>query len=111
MAVSPCRVLCSVYAHASASSASHWGLRRATGEQRFSSAGILVRVLEPSVKAGLSQGRSAHRHPPLRCGDAGYISSIGNWGTFRKSAVLRVTTQVPVNRAVAAITLSAILSP
>src|SRR5215471_10832511 len=33
--------------------------------QRLASAGTLVRVLEPPVKAGISQGRSAHRYPPL----------------------------------------------
>src|SRR5262249_9015676 len=31
-----------------------------------SSTGTLVRVLAPPVKAGMSQGKSAHRYPPLR---------------------------------------------
>src|SRR2546425_12788871 len=76
MVVSPCTALCSADARTSPRHASPWSVRRATGAQRLSSAGTLVRVLEPPVKAGISQGRSAPRYPPRRCGAADYISSI-----------------------------------
>jgi hypothetical protein len=61
MAVSPCTALCSAYARPSPRHASTWSVRRATGAQRLSSAGTLVRVLAPPVKAGISQGRQARR--------------------------------------------------
>src|SRR5262245_54499239 len=61
MAVSPCTALCSADARPSSRHASPWGVRRATGAQRRSSAGTLVRVLALPVKAGLSQGRQARR--------------------------------------------------
>src|SRR5216683_7773001 len=73
---SPGTAWCSAYARPSPRHASTWSVRSATGAQRLVSAGTLVRVLEPPVKAGISQGRSAQQYPPLRCGAADYISSI-----------------------------------
>jgi len=67
---SPGTAWCAAYARPSSRHASPWSVRSATGAQRLSSAGTLVRVLEPPVKAGISQGRSAHRYPPLRRGAA-----------------------------------------
>jgi hypothetical protein len=67
---SPGTAWCSAYARPSPRHASPWSVRSATGAQRLSSAGTLVRVLAPPVKAGISQGRSAHRYPPRRCGAA-----------------------------------------
>src|SRR6266852_6441213 len=76
MGVSPCIAWCSADARPSPRHTSPWSCRSATGAQRLVSAGTLVRVLEPPVKAGISQGRSAQQYPPLRCGAADYISSI-----------------------------------
>src|SRR6266571_7299877 len=59
MTVSPCTALCAAYARASPRHASTWSFRRATGAQRLSSAGTLVRVVEPLVKARVSKGRKA----------------------------------------------------
>src|SRR5438128_8769683 len=61
MAVSPCTAWCAAYARPSPRHASPWSVRRATGAQRLASAGTLVRVLAPPVKAGISQGRQARR--------------------------------------------------
>src|SRR5215468_5592860 len=61
MAVSPCTVWCSADARPSPCHASNWSVRRAAGAQRLASAGTLVRVLAPPVKAGMSQGRQARR--------------------------------------------------
>src|SRR6266478_5578040 len=52
---------CSAYARPSPRHASPWSCRSATGAQRLASVGTLVRVLEPPVKAGISQGRQARR--------------------------------------------------
>src|SRR2546425_774744 len=76
MGVSPCIAWCSADARPSPRHTSPWSCRSATGAQRLVSAGTLVRVLEPPVKAGISQGRSAQQYPPRRCGAADYISSI-----------------------------------
>src|SRR5713101_3060504 len=76
MGVSPCIAWCSEDARPSPRHTSPWSCRSATGAQRLVSAGTLVRVLEPPVKAGISQGRSAQQYPPRRCGAADYISSI-----------------------------------
>src|SRR6266446_8807290 len=61
MAVSPCTAWCSADARLSPRHASPWSCRSATGAQRLASTGTLVRVLEPPVKAGISQGRQARR--------------------------------------------------
>src|SRR5712691_9164138 len=76
MGVSPCIAWCSADARPSPRHTSPWSCRSATGAQRLVSAGTLVRVLEPPVKAGISQGRSAQQYPPLRCGAADSLSSI-----------------------------------
>src|SRR6266700_7895370 len=76
MGVSPCIAWCAADARPSPRHTSPWSCRSATGAQRLVSAGTLVRVLAPPVKAGIRQGRSAQQYPPRRCGAADYISSI-----------------------------------
>src|SRR5215831_18697260 len=46
---------------------------------RSSTAGPLVRVLEPPVKADISQGRGAHRYPPRCCGAADDIELVASF--------------------------------
>src|SRR5712691_2249309 len=111
MTVSPCTALCSAYARASPRHASTWSFRSATGAQRLSSVGTLVRVLEPLVKAGRQPGEDTQTSIRHAVEETPALSSLGNWGTFRTYAVWRVTTQGPVNRAVAAMTRSVIVSP
>src|SRR5215470_15096333 len=44
-----------------------------------STAGPLVRVLAPPVKADISQGRGAHRYPPRCCGAADDIELVASF--------------------------------
>ena len=55
---SPGTTWCSAYARPSPRHASPCSVRRATGAQRLASAGTLVHVLMPPVKAGISQGEA-----------------------------------------------------
>jgi hypothetical protein len=80
MGVSPCTALCSAYARTSPRHACTWSVRSATGAQLLSSAGTLIRVLAPPVKACAPQKFHPHRSGALSSERIERQSGVVEWG-------------------------------